>query len=239
MKKPLIGVTPSTENNGKYHVSVPFFQSLERAGAIPVLLPMDPSDEDIREMAGSFDGFLFAGGCDVSPFEYGEETRQCCGEIQPARDRLEITLFREIMKQKKPCLAICRGIQVINVATGGTLYQDLTSEFNPENGTPKLQHSQNSPEYTPTQHVSVRPGTLLHRITGETLLKVNSHHHQAVKELGKGFVISATSPDGLIEAIERENDMFCLGVQWHPEHLSSNDPVQAKLFNAFVRACEK
>ena len=239
MRKPFVAVTPSTDTPGRYHVSMPYMDVLERAGAVPVMLGMNPEDEDIAEIAGRFDGFLFAGGCDVAPYEYGEETHSGCGVIQPKRDRLEINLFREIRKLNKPCFAICRGIQLINVAMGGTLYQDIPSEYTPANGSPALQHYQQTPAYTPTQHVSVYRDSLIHRITGKETLLVNSHHHQAVKTPGRGFGVTAVSADGIVEAIERDDMDFCLAVQWHPEQLAPDMPEQMKLFEAFAEACRK
>ena len=239
MRKPFIAVTPSTDTPGRYHVSAPYFESLERAGAIPVLLPMHPGDDGIKEIANSFDGFLFAGGCDAAPYLYGEETLLCCGEIQPERDRLEIALYHEIKKLNKPCLAICRGIQIINVAEGGSLYQDIPTQFKPENGSGMLQHRQVFAANIPSQHVKLEEGSMVRQIMGTDVILVNSHHHQAVKKLGGGFEVTARSLDGIIEAIERKDMSFCIGVQWHPEQLSSQMKEEAALFDAFVKACGK
>ncbi|MCR5695034.1 MAG: gamma-glutamyl-gamma-aminobutyrate hydrolase family protein [Clostridia bacterium] len=241
-EKPVVAVTPSTENNGKYHVSVPYFDVLERAGVIPVLLPMHLDDNDVEQVVNIFDGFLFAGGCDVLPSEYGEETVEACGEIQPQRDKLELALFRRlfVLKPAKPVLAICRGLQVMNVAAGGSLYQDIAAQYAPDDGKTVLTHRQEQPSYIPTHHVTVAKDTLLYGIIGGLSdLYVNSHHHQAVKKPGAGMKISAVSSDGIIEAMEYEGLPFCIGVQWHPEHLAAGMPEQMKIFEAFATACSK
>ncbi|MBQ7444922.1 MAG: gamma-glutamyl-gamma-aminobutyrate hydrolase family protein [Clostridia bacterium] len=237
MKKPIVAVTPSTENNGRYHVSVPYFDVLEKAGVLPVLLPMHPGDTDFNDIVTLFDGFLFAGGCDVSPAEFGEEILPECGEIQPDRDRLEILLFREVIKQKKPCFAICRGVQVINVAAGGSLFQDIPAQYKHYSGNEPLKHSQDVSLTEPTHHVSVKEGTKLFDITGSSDLFVNSHHHQSVKDVADMFKVTAVSDDGVIEAVESDEMPFCVGVQWHPEQLAVSRPEQMKLFEAFAKAC--
>ena len=146
MKKVLIAVTPGlSQGEGRYYTSAAYFDALEACGAIPVLVSMKPEESDFEEVAKRVDGFLFSGGNDVSPDEYGQNMRIRCGEVQPERDRAELGYFRAAVRLDRPVLAICRGIQLINVAAGGTLYQDIPGEYRAEDGAARLLHSQHSP----------------------------------------------------------------------------------------------
>lgn len=233
MSRPLIAITPSNSDDfGALHVYTSYLESVERSGGIPVMLPMHPTDEDIERIADTFDGFLFSGGEDIDPKRYGEDTSLHCGSIIPERDDMESRLYGVLARMDKPVFGICRGIQSLNVFSGGTLYQDLASDF-PEK---ILQHSQRSRSCYPTQTITVEKDSLLYRIIGKTEIYMNSHHHQAVKNLAPGWEICARANDGVIEGIFRKDKSFFLGVQWHPERLTSSDPDAKALFDAFIKA---
>jgi len=158
-------------------------------------------------------------------------------EVSPARDRLEISLVRRFLEARRPILAICRGIQVLNVALGGSLYQDVATDPGTE-----IKHQQSEPRDQPTHQVKVVAGSFLARVLESEELEVNSMHHQAVKALGRGLLPVAFAPDALIEGVELDDpdsSRFVLGVQWHPEELVRRDPAARRLFRAFVDASRK
>lgn len=235
-KKPVIGITPShnTENDD-LSLRPTYLRAISAAGGLPVLLPLEGSEEDRKQLAALCDGFLFSGGPDLHPFLLGEETQIHCGNVSPARDRMETQLLKLTMMENKPILGICRGSQLINVALGGDLYQDIPSQTKSDF---PIAHSQPFYYNIPAHHVTVKEGTLLSKIAeGKTTLEVNSVHHQAVRRIAPGLIASACSPDGIVEAVEKPDYPFLLGVQWHPEYLWQTQKEAAELFKAFVDAC--
>ena len=235
-KKPLIGLTPSHDiKNDDISMRPTYLQAVSAAGGIPVTLPLEASDEDLRQLAKTLDGFLFTGGPDPHPFLFGEETHQKCGLSSQKRDSLETRLLPLVMAEKKPILGICRGIQIINVALGGTIYQDIPSQFT-KAGVFPLAHKQPSPYAQPSHHVHMAPCSMLAKIFGAETLSVNSMHHQALKDMAPEFTACGFASDGLIEAAEMPSYPFLAAVQWHPEHLWPQDPAMARLFQAFVEA---
>ncbi len=180
---------------------------------------------------GPFDGVVLGGGCDVDPARYGRATRAAAGvEVDPERDATDFALFEQAWLDKAPVLAICRGLQVVNVALGGTLVQDLPSE-RPS----PITHRRPEKEKARRDHlVRITPGTRLHAITGTAEIAVNSRHHQAIEELARELRISATAPDGVVEAVEAEPERWLLAVQWHPENLAG-DSASERLFREFAR----
>lgn len=176
----------------------------------------------------SYDGLLLPGGADVNPELYGEPASAECGKPNAFRDGFEMEVIPIWLKTEKPLLAICRGVQILNVALGGKLYQDIKT-------IESVKHSNVLKKNNGCHDVIIEKGSLLHEIEGKDKLWVNSLHHQAVKTLGDGLVVSATSTDGFIEAIEITDHPFALGVQWHPEHMQKHLD-QRKIFNAFVKA---
>jgi putative glutamine amidotransferase len=190
--------------------------------------------EALREMAERMDGLLLTGGGDIDPTLFGEEPLPGLGSITPERDTLEIALIGHMLKANKPIFAICRGCQILNIAAGGDMYQDLYTQRDN-----LLQHTQHAPRSHTSHTLEVVEDSLLHRISGEVSFKVNSFHHQAVRNLAPGFVVSAAAKDGVIEAFESRNHTFVLGVQWHPEFMAEKDEVSQRLFNTFVAACGK
>ncbi|MBI4640484.1 MAG: gamma-glutamyl-gamma-aminobutyrate hydrolase family protein [Candidatus Tectomicrobia bacterium] len=237
MKRPFVGLTCGTLNSDQrtlQFVPVTYIRAIESAGGVPLLLPLVGDKEVIREMLLRLDGLLLTGGVDLNPMIYGEEPDVKLGVIDPERDEMELSITREALEREVPILGICRGIQTLNVAAGGTLIQDIPSQTES-----RLKHSQNSVSSLITHSVFIEPGTLLHEIFGESQISVNSYHHQAVKDVAPGFQISARSPDGVIEGIERIGDQFALGVQWHPEMLYEKYSLFQKLFLRWIEELRK
>ena len=230
----LIGLTPTLDDHtGQITVPQDYLASVARAGAVPVLLPLTDDPAALEEMLRRIDGLLLIGGGDVEPGTYGEEKLACCGETNPARDRMELYLCRRALALHRPVLGVCRGLQVLNAALGGTLYQDLSAQY----GT-AITHPRHDLPKGLVHEVTAMKNTRLRAVTGLDAFWVNSRHHQGIKALGPGLIPAAVSPDGLVEAAELPGDSFVLGVQWHPESLSAAHPEAQALFNAFAEACE-
>ena len=205
-----------------------YMESLARAGAGMRWVELSDPEQAVQD-ALTCDGLLLPGGGDMDPKFYGQERIPACGEPNLLRDAAEPLLLRAFLAADKPVLGICRGIQVLNAVLGGDLYQDIKPfEHLPHNG-----------HWAKVHTVTVRRGTLLSRILGQDTVLVNSQHHQAVDRVAPGFTLAALSEDGIVEAIEKPDARFCLGVQWHPEWLSDADPAMQGLFDAFVNACSK
>ncbi|HEY2434042.1 MAG TPA: gamma-glutamyl-gamma-aminobutyrate hydrolase family protein [Vicinamibacterales bacterium] len=221
--RPRIGVTPTSRIDD-------YLESVRKAGAEPVVLR---NDDDPSAVLDRVDGILLSGGLDVDPARYGE-TPHPTTEAAPDRDAFELPLAREAVRRNVPLFAICRGVQVLNVAEGGTLVQDLPSAARTD-----LNHAVNEPKTDHTHAIAIASGTRLAAALGgiapNDTCPVNSRHHQAVGAVAPGFVVSATSPDGVVEAIERPASTFCVGVQWHPENFWRTGEF-AGLFTAFVAA---
>ena len=207
---------------------------------------VDPSAESVDAVLASCGGVLLTGGADVDPLAYGERERHHRVEVAPERDAFELALTRAALERDVPIFAICRGAQVLNVAAGGSLIQDIPSQLR----TP-IDHSVETPIDALTHDVSIVPGTALASLLAHDIaaaqdvrdattrpsLPVNSRHHQAVKTVAPGFVVSARAPDGVVEAIERPGARFCLGVQWHPENFWRTGR-HAALFKGLVAAAK-
>lgn len=230
----LIGITPfRSSENGRLCLSRDYADALRQANALPVILPMESDEKRLEELLSRIDGLLLSGGEDVDPKLYGEETLPCCGEIDTERDTMEMPLTRMALEKNMPVLAICRGIQVLNVAAGGTLYQDVAEQYKKE-----VEHPVYKRPREKVHEMHLVPDTMLSKIIGFDQICVNSRHHQAVKEPGKGLIVCARAADGLIEGVEMPDKRFVLGVQWHPESLCSYSPEALAVFEAFVRACD-
>jgi len=219
---PVVAITPCKKPRD-YEAAV------SRAGATPRPLSLDEAAATALE---GTDGLLLTGGDDVDPSLYGEAPHPTYDVTEAGRDAFEIDLVRRALAADLPVLAICRGLQVLNVALGGTLIQDIPSEP----GT-RLQHDTEGPPATLAHTVEVKPGSCLAALVGPDATRaVNSRHHQAVRVLGQGLVVTATSPDGVIEAAEVPSARFCVGVQWHPENFHATGEFSG-LFEGFVAAC--
>ena len=205
-----------------------YIESLARAGAGMRWVELSDPEQAVQD-ALTCDGLLLPGGGDMDPKFYGQERIPACGEPNLLRDAAEPLLLRAFLAADKPVLGICRGIQVMNAVLGGDLYQDIKP----------FEHLPHNDHWAKVHTVTVRRGTLLSRILGQDTVLVNSQHHQAVDQVAPGFTLAALSEDGIVEAIEKPDARFCLGVQWHPEWLSDADPAMQSLFDAFVNACSK
>lgn len=233
-KKPIIALTPyfNTERDEPY-MRPAFLEAIRCEGGIPVILPLDLAEEDLRQLLETCHGVLFTGGPDVHPFFFGEETQAHCGNVCLRRDEMELALLKLAMAEQKPILGVCRGVQVLNIGLGGDIYQDIPSQVPSDF---PIAHSQPFGYEIPSHTVKVEPNTLLARIAQSGTLKVNSMHHQAVRKVAPVLTASGHAPDGLTEAVELADYPFFLGVQWHPEYLWKKDPAAKRLFAAFVEA---
>ncbi|MGE8205085.1 gamma-glutamyl-gamma-aminobutyrate hydrolase family protein [Heyndrickxia sp. NPDC080065] len=209
-----------------------YMQAVIQAGGIPVILPMG-MEEDIEEITNRIDGLILSGGGDIDPTLFGEEPHPKLGSISPGRDNYEIKIIQKMLQLNKPILAICRGIQILNIAVGGNMFQDIYSQIE----SPLIQHSQNAVRYHPSHYVYVEKNSMLSEITGCTDFKVNSFHHQAVRNVVEPLKVVARSSDGVIEAVESSVHRFVLGVQWHPEPLAVHgDHISQKIFQRFIQS---
>lgn len=234
--KAVIGVIPLFDEEKDSIWMIPgYMEGIRAAGGLPVILPLKADQEEIRRICGLCSGFLFTGGQDVDPVLYGAEKSDKCGQPNQDRDELEKELFACAMREDKPVLGICRGIQLINVLCGGTLYQDIPSEYR---GTGEVEHHMSPPYDVPCHEVVILENTPLSELYHKRTMRVNSYHHQAVRELAASLKPMAVSEDGLIEAVYMPGKKFIQAVQWHPELIYHRDEDARKLFLSFVNACE-
>jgi putative glutamine amidotransferase len=243
-KRPIIGVpTQTLQSLGGVSAEIPaswvmsqrYVLTLTNAGAIPWLIPL-VDDETLRGVYDALDGVFLPGGADIDPVSYGTAPHPLCDKTDRERDRVELALARWAMAEGKPVLGVCRGMQLINLAAGGTLYQDIADQM-PN----AIKHDyfpfsgQNFTRDYLAHEVSVAEGTRLANIFGAGTLEVNSMHHQGVRDIGSGLVVSATAPDGLVEGLESEDARYVVGVQWHPEALTDSQLAARHLFDEFVQ----
>jgi putative glutamine amidotransferase len=233
---PLIGVTghPTETAAGRKVVAAndAYIEAIRLAGGVPVVLPPVYGRPEIVEALAHVDGVLFTGGKDVDPARYGETLLNTKVSPEPERDAFELPLAAEAVERNTPVLAICRGMQVLNVALGGTLWQDI-----PDQLSEALPHYQKAPRDEATHTVEVRRDTLIGDLVcgaNGTLLAANSFHHQAARSIAPPLVPVAHTPDGVVEAIEAPSRDFVLGIQWHPEHLTAAE--HRRIFEGLVRA---
>ena len=242
--KPVIGVTPDfnagdrKEWGGKeptYFLRARYVRAIEELGGVPVILPLVADRSARRRLLTSIDGLLLTGsGPDLDPTLYGESQRYRFPLVAERRSSFEVNLVRLAIRNQIPTLAICGGMQTMNVACGGTLYQDLPAQVNDV-----LEHRQQTPAVQLSHSITITPGSLLDRIVKRTRMKVNSSHHQSVKTVGRTLLASATAPDGIVEAIEHPRLPFFLGLQWHPEFLFERHLLHRRLFQTFLRAASR
>jgi putative glutamine amidotransferase len=235
--RPLIGVTPWYDYDKKItYIKNGYCEGINNAGGIGLLLPVTQDTDELDDIIEKCEGFLISGGPDVDAVIYGENNLPFNGEISPYRDFSEIYLIKKAIELNKPIFGICRGIQIMNVAMGGTLYQDIHSQIKDRE---ILKHSQAAPKWYPTHKINIQEGTRLFEIFEKQSIGVNSYHHQAVKDIAPGFTISSRSEDGIIESMEYNNHIFAIGVQWHPELMWQEDNSFLSLFEEFVSCCSK
>ncbi len=229
MSRPRIGISVEVPRRaGFFELRDDYVRSVEQAGGLPLLLaPGRP--EDAPELLACVDGLLLTGGCDVDPELYGAAAHPRLGRVSRERDLFELALCRQAMSADLPLLAICRGHQVLNVAAGGTLVQDLPSDL-----TGVLDHDPDVERWHPAHEVVVEPGSRLHGVLGEERIRVNSFHHQAVGRLGEGLLVSARATDSVVEGIEMPGRRLVLGVQCHPESYWDQGGLFRTLFDALI-----
>jgi putative glutamine amidotransferase len=246
-RRPLIGIPTQTLHSidgipaalpESWVMNQRYSRAVAAAGALPVMIPLLEEEDTLRALYGRLDGVLIPGGVDVDPATYGEAPLPTCGRLDPDRDRVELSFARWAREDGKPLFGLCRGLQILNVALGGTLYQDIAAQRSDA-----IKH-----DYFPTagysrdhlaHSVTVTSGSRLDAMVGTAPLRVNSMHHQAVKDLAPGLAPTAVAPDGLIEALESTDQPFVLGVQWHPESLTERDPRMQRLVAGFVEVASR
>lgn len=235
--RPIIGIAcghEAKEGRDRYYVNTVNIRMVAENGGVPVLLP-NPFDEDkLKAALDMVDGLYLPGGVDVDPHLYGEEPLAGMGSFDPDWDAVDVVLAQAALERNMPILGICRGMQVLNVAAGGTLYQDIPSQV-----PGALKHSQKGPRWAASHAVELDGESRLAKTLGATELRINSYHHQAVKDVAPGFRAVANAPDGVIEAIESTQHRYAVGVQWHPELMVERDPMYKALFVDFIEAVKE
>jgi putative glutamine amidotransferase len=238
MAIPLIGITTyrtyNRSGNSQICVNEAYITSVAEAGGVPILIPLGLPKSELDALLQSLDGILFSGGGDVQPERYGSQPNQLVKNVDLDRDRVEVHLFGQARSRKLPFLGVCRGIQVINVGQGGSLYEDI-QEQHP--GSIRHQSPDAWPRNRLAHSVKITPNSKLYQILGHDEIEVNSLHHQAIKQLAPGFKISAIGLDGIIEAIELTDYPYGIGVQWHPEWMQAHLEMR-ELFQSFIMAAE-
>ncbi len=231
--KPLIIIFGSTDASDSVNLRSQYSEAILHVGGIPLLVPMKQTKEGLERIVELADGFLFAGGCDITPEYFGQTVLNSSVECQPVRDVMERDAYELIRKTKKPVLGICRGIQALNVFHGGTLYQDIPTQC-----PTTVSHRQTLSSYEPTHRVNIKKGSLLYDILGTDSVMTNSHHHQSVMDIGVGLEVCGICEDGIIEALYAPDHPYLMLVQWHPEFGYDRDENK-RLFNTFVTSCKR
>jgi putative glutamine amidotransferase len=246
-RRPIIGIPTQTLHSidgipeavpESWVMNQRYSRAVAAAGGLPVMIPLLDDEDTLRALYDRMDALLLPGGVDLDPATYGESPLSTCGRLDPARDRVELGFTRWAIAEGKPLFGLCRGLQIVNVALGGTLYQDIAAQRSDA-----IKHDYFPTAGYPRDHlahqVTVASGSRLEALVGTAPLRVNSMHHQAVKDLAPGLVPTALAPDGLIEALEASGQQFLLGVQWHPESLIDRDHRMHRLVTGFVEAASR
>jgi putative glutamine amidotransferase len=236
--RPLIGIPcfaaeRAGTNRPIYGNNQAYVRAIERAGGAPVLIPLLESPESVTAIRRRLDGLLLTGGGDLDPALYGEAPLPECGEPERERDEVEVALTRWALDERLPLLGVCRGMQLLNVVQGGSLYQDIVTQ---RPGAPRHDIIER-PRGSRSHEIAIDPSSRLAAILGAPRQQVNSLHHQAVNRVGAGIEVVAWSEDGIAEAMELPDHPFALAVQYHPEELVPEDEASHRLFAAFVHAC--
>ena len=240
--KPIIGIPSAFQEpqdkfgGGASAVAQSYLRALEMAGGVPLLIPITDQESTLRALYERLDGLLLAGGLDIDPVRFDESPHPELGKVDVQRDWVELTLTPWAVADGLPVPGICRGIQTLNVAAGGSLWQDIAAQvpdalrhrYYPDYPYNRLSHS-----------VQLESDSLLAEVLDNLKLEINSLHHQAIKEVGAGLRVTARAPDGMIEGVESNDDAWVVAVQWHPEWLLDDDPRMKRLFEAFVVACKE
>lgn len=233
---PLIGINVDASGDSvtdtRFVLSSSYVDAVTSAGGIPLLLPPGIDTDAVARYVELCDGFVFTGGRDITPSRYGDEMSTHTNLVNPRRENFDFALIEAALAAKKPILGVCLGAQELNVALGGSMIQDLPTETSST-----VNHRPGGGDMY-AHEIQITTGTRLQDITGTTTLEVNSSHHQACDRLGSGVLVMARAPDGVVESFQVENQPFAMGVQWHPEHLTSA-PEHLAIYEALVRAADK
>jgi putative glutamine amidotransferase len=233
LRRPTVGITPDAEGDGeseRYSVKTAYAEAVLLAGGLPLVLAVTPDANVVDAYLDRVSAVVVTGGAfDVPPEAYGETAREGLGPLKPSRTAFETLVLQGALQRKLPLLGVCGGMQLLNVVLGGTLYQDLHRDF-PQ----AKEHEQRNARSQPSHPVEVRDGSTLAEVLGRGQLMVNSTHHQAVSRVAASLRVSATAPDGVVEAVESTEHPFALGIQWHPEALLQSMPLQLGLYRALV-----
>lgn len=244
MPRPVIGITCSRSVEGRWSdyslghymefAYDAYSQAVLNCGGAPLLVPISQNRHSLSAVCRTLDGVILSGGPDINPRFYGSEPHHGLKDVDEAQDEMEIELTRQALTAGVPILGICRGLQVLNVAMGGNLYQDI-----PQQVAAAINHCPRADRSIATHNVQIESGTRLHAILKRRALWVNSKHHQAVKEPAPGLVVSAVASDGIVEALEDPRQRFVLAIQWHPEGMWHKDLSAKRLFKALITAAER
>lgn len=229
----IIGLIPLFDDKRTSYWMLPgYMKMIEECGGFPIMLPLTTDQKELSQCLSICDGIIFTGGQDIDPALYHSRRIDECGVCCKERDKMEAYLFESAMFKDIPVLGICRGIQLMNVMLGGTLYQDLKKEH-----PSTVDHHMQAPYDRPVHIVNVYEHTILSNIMGAGCYPVNSYHHQAIRDIAQTAEVMAVSDDGLIESISVPGQRFAVGVQWHPEFIYNKDEKAKKLIQAFLDAC--
>ena len=239
--QPLIGITSDYHKGGDifkgrtYFIGESYISAIREAGGIPIVLPYSLDAKVIEKLIDRIDGLLITGGnFDINPVFYGEDPIDKIGELNNKRTTFEMEIARIALGRDMSVLGICGGEQLLNVAGGGSLYQDIKAQVRGASS-----HQQKMSKSETHHSVIIETDTKLHSILECETIEVNSTHHQSIRKIGKGFILNAKAPDGIVEGIESDSHRFVLGVQWHPEFLCQKEKRFKRLFKAFVKSCKK
>ena len=240
MTRPVIGVTASIDHRSPafgetYSLTRKYAEGVMQAGGLPLIVPHNLDEDALRAVLDRLDGVLLSGGGDIDPTLFGEEAHPATCEIEPDRDRVELALTRWVIERDMPVLAICRGIQVLNVTLGGSLVQDIPSQV--LDAGPHSFDRKTTPRDHLAHPVEIAPNSRLAQVMQLDVAQANSWHHQSIKRIADGLAVTAYAPDGVIEAVEMPGQRLVIGVQWHPEWLFEKRPEHRRLFEGLVRAC--
>lgn len=231
---PVIGLTVSVQDDGSVSLLEAYSRAIAECGGIPILIPYVKNTDIYDDIIRKCDGIFVTGGADIDPRRYGDDKKNTCGQIQSLRDEMEFNILGEALCNNMPILAVCRGVQLLNVYLGGTLYQDIPTEK------PSLiNHVQKEDRFEPSHSVRVVEGSPLFKLVGENKMVANSFHHQAIKDLAEELEIMAYADDGIIEAVHLPTKAYVRGYQWHPERLFDTEENNRKIFLDFINACIK
>ena len=234
--KPVIGLTCSFRPHDwtpQHYLNESYVHTVRHFGGIPLLIPVLAENDELEYLISTIDGLILTGGDDIDPALFGESILNDTVQLCPERDRAEYAVLDLAVKRDVPILGICRGVQVMNVYFGGTLYQDIPAQLPHCPG-----HSMEKPDHRTCHDCRVTPGSPLAKWTGCEIIQVNSHHHQSVKAVAPGCEIMGCCSDGIVEAIWKPDAAFVCAVQWHPEKIWDIEESSAKIFEAFIEACK-